>query len=89
MKTGSRPLSLLLLVGLFLLAVGGAWAWFHVAPRQFPVSYQFEARNQIPGWNFRPEPVSQEATAILATTSLFNGTFVSDQNEQITIFVGT
>jgi hypothetical protein len=80
---------ILLLSLLFLSATGGAWAWYHVAPKQFAVSYHFDATNTVAGWQFRPEPVPENAVEILATTNLFNGTFFNERGERITVFMGT
>lgn len=89
MRPRLQRLQLTLLAGLFLLATGGAWAWYHVAPRQFPVSYRFQAGEQVKGWRFRAEPVAPTAVETLATTNLFNGTFTSDRGERVTAFMGT
>jgi hypothetical protein len=78
-----------LLALLFFAATGGAWAWYHVAPKQFPVSYRFSPQAEVPGWKFRPEPVAEQAVEILATTNLFNGTFYNERGERVTVFVGT
>jgi hypothetical protein len=78
-----------ILCGLFLSATGGAWAWFHVAPKQFLVSYRFTPTNTIPGWSFESEPISRNATETLATTNLFNGTFISRSGLKVTAFMGT
>jgi hypothetical protein len=78
-----------ILCGLFLLATGGAWAWYHVAPKQFPVSYRFTPTHTIPGWSFQSEPISRDATELLATTNLFNGTFISRSGRKVTAFMGT
>lgn len=87
------PRSLLFAVGLltllFFAATGGAWAWYHVAPKQFPVSYHFRPQSEVSGWKFRPEPVAEQAVEILATTNLFNGTFYNERGERVTVFVGT
>lgn len=77
------------LSGLFLSAIGGAWAWFHVAPKQFPVSYRFHATNNIPDWSFSPEPVSRHAIEVLSTTNLFNGIFVNRSGRKVIAFMGT
>ncbi len=79
----------ILLALLFLSATGGAWAWYHVAPKQFPVSYHFDATNVVSGWRFRAEPVAEQAMEILATTNLFNGTFFNEEGERVTVFMGT
>ena len=84
-----RLLRLLLLTGLFLLATGGAWAWYNIKPRQFPVSYVFRATNHITGHYFKPEPVGEEAVQVLATTNLFNGSFIGPTAERFTTFMGT
>ena len=87
----SRPSSVptWALLALFLASTGGAWAWFNVMPKQFPVSYAFRPRPEVPGWTFKPEPVSEQAQEILATTNLFNGVFTNASGERITVFVGT
>ncbi len=74
---------------LFVGATGGAWAWFHVSPQRFPVSFRFDATNRVEGWRFAEEPVAASAVEILATTNLFNGTFVTAQGERVTVFMGT
>ena len=73
----------------FLGATGAAWAWYNVSPQQFPVRYQFTPRPEIPGWTFVPEPISQDARDILATTNLFNGTYTNAQGGRVTVFLGT
>lgn len=78
-----------LLTVLFFGATGGAWAWYHVAPKRFAVSYRFAATNAVSGWTFRPEPVAEQAVEILATTNLFNGTFYTERGERVTVFMGT
>lgn len=80
---------LLILTGCFLLAVGGAWAWYHVSPRQFPVSYAFRPVSRPLGYYFKPEPVSADATELLATTNLVNGSFIGPSAERVTAFMGT
>lgn len=89
----SAPRTSLVAVGLltllFFAATGGAWAWYHVAPKQFPVSYRFDPQPEVSGWKFRREPVAEQAVEILATTNLFNGTFHNEQGERVTVFVGT
>jgi hypothetical protein len=74
---------------LFFGATGGAWAWYHVAPKRFAVSYRFEATNAVSGWTFRPESLADQAVEILATTNLFNGTFYTERGERVTVFMGT
>jgi len=90
MKSTVSPLRhVVVLALLFFGATGGAWAWYHVAPKQFPVSYRFVAREKVPGWTFKPEAVSREVTDVLATTNLVNGTYQSVSGRRITAFMGT
>jgi len=92
MNNLTRPSSSLpswILGVLFLFATGGAWAWFHVSPKQFPVSYAFHPKSDVPGWTFKAEPVPEQAQEILATTNLFNGVFTNASGHRITVFVGT
>jgi len=92
MNNLTRPSSSLpswILGVLFLFATGGAWAWFHVSPKQFQVSYAFHPKSDVPGWTFKPEPVPEQAQEILATTNLFNGVFTNASGHRITVFVGT
>lgn len=63
---------------MFVAAVAGAWAWYHVDPKRFPVSYAFHAVDTIAGYEFKAEPVGDEAVQTLATTNLFNGLFRSN-----------
>jgi hypothetical protein len=79
----------ILLALLFAGATGGAWSWYHVAPKQVAISYRFAVTNAVPGWTFRPEPVAEQAVEILATTNLFNGTFFTERGERVTVFMGT
>ncbi len=80
---------MILLALLFAGATGGAWSWYHVAPKQVAISYRFAVTNAVPGWTFRPEPVAEQAVEILATTNLFNGTFFTERGERVTVFMGT
>lgn len=80
---------MILLALLFAGATGGAWSWYHVAPKQVAISYRFAVTNAVPGWTFRPEPVAEQAVEILATTNLFNGTFYTERGERVTVFMGT
>ena len=80
---------MILLGLLFAGATGGAWSWYHVAPKQVAISYRFAVTNAVPGWTFRPEPVAEQAVEILATTNLFNGTFYTERGERVTVFMGT
>lgn len=80
---------LALVNALFLIAVAGAWAWYHIDPPQPPIRYSFEAPSKLTGWLFHAEPVSDAAIQILATTNLLNGTFSSPDGARVTVFVGT
>lgn len=80
---------LILLNLLFLVAAGGAWAWYHVQPPEPPVRYAFTARPEVPGRRFAPEPVGEIAAQILATTNLLNGTFFGPDNLRVTAFMGS
>ena len=85
----TRLVRLLILTGLFLSAAGGAWAWYHVNPKRFPVNYAFHATDRIAGHVFKPEEVGPGAVEILATTNLFNGDFIGPKGEKFTAFMGT
>lgn len=89
MTTPRTSLPPFLLGATFLLATGAAWAWYNVSPKQFPVSYHFQPRVVVPGWTFVPEPVSEQAREILATTNLFNGNYTNAQGDRVTVFLGT
>ena len=89
LASGSSVRWVVLLTVLFFGATGGAWAWYHVAPKRFAVSYRFEATNAMSGWTFRPESLADQAVEILATTNLFNGTFYTERGERVTVFMGT
>lgn len=72
-------------IGLFLLAVGGAWGWFHVQPRRFPTRLRMEARAQVPGYSFRSEPVSRDVLDLLAvsTNDLVSGVFQRERTPAV------
>lgn len=89
MTSSPLPIAPFLLGAAFLGATGAAWAWFHVAPKQFELSYEFQPCLVIPGWTFVPEPISEGARETLATTNLFNGIFTNATGERVTIFMGT
>lgn len=89
MNERTRLLRLLLLTGGFLLAAGGAWAWYHVNPRRFAVSYAFRPTNHIAGYYYKADPLTEEVGQILATTNLFNGSFIGPAAERVTAFLGT
>jgi len=80
-----RRIWLAWITGIFVLTVGGACAWFRLAP---PASerLRFELAAEIPGWRFVPEPVSETVQEILATTNLVNGMFVAESGERVTGF---
>ena len=79
----------LILAGLFLAAVGTAWAWYHVNPKKFPVSYHFTILTNAPGWTYVSSPVDSGAAESLATTNLVNGVFTAAGKSPFTVFVGT
>jgi len=79
----------LLLSALFILAVGGAWGWFHINPRQFDVSYRFIPVTQVQGWKYTETQVSKAVIETLATTNLVNGSFEGPHGERFTVFLGT
>jgi Protein of unknown function (DUF3485) len=79
----------LLLSALFFLAVGGAWGWFHISPREFPFSYRFIPVTQIQGWKYTEAQVTQAVIDTLATTNLVNGSFSGAKGEKFTVFLGT
>ena len=83
-----RLVQLLLMFLLFLGSSVGSWAWFHVSPQKYPVSYHFHVRQQVAGYEFVPEAVAEEAVEILATTNLFNGRFVREKRDRFTVFAG-
>lgn len=89
MKLPSSSVASLAIFAAFLGATGAAWAWFNLAPKQFPVSYHLQPRPTVPGWTFVPEPVSEQARDILATTNLFNGTYTNSRGDRVTVFLGT
>jgi len=83
-----RPIQLLLMLLLFLGSSVGSWAWFHISPQKYPVSYHFRPRQQVAGYEFIVDPVPEEAVEILATTNLFNGRFVREKRDHFTVFAG-
>ena len=79
----------IILAGLFLAAVGTAWAWYHVSPKKFPVSYQFSVLTNAPGWTYEPIAVDSGAAESLATTNLVNGVFTAPGKPAFPVFMGT
>ncbi|MBL9138390.1 MAG: exosortase-associated EpsI family protein [Verrucomicrobiales bacterium] len=72
--------------GLFLAAVMGAWAWFFVAPRPKDPGLKLSISRELAGWRFRSEPLSPAVQATLATPELFNGTFIAETGNEVTVF---
>ena len=77
------------LTALFMATVSGAWAWYHVHPKRFAVSYTFKAADRIPGYEFKPQSIGEEAVQMLATTNLLNGEFRNPGGDRFTVFMGT
>lgn len=77
------------LTAFFMVTVSGAWAWYHIAPKRFPVSYTFKAVERIQGYEFKPQPIGEEAVQTLATTNLLNGEFRNGGGDRFTVFMGT
>lgn len=72
---------------LFALAVGGPWAWFHVAAPKPEGGVRLEARPELPGYTFRPEVLTDEVLGLLATTNVFNGSFYHrTEGRRVTVF---
>lgn len=86
--TLGRPavLSVSMVTVLFLGAILGAWGWFHVAPPSPTQTLRFGIANHLEGWRFRQEPLSEMARSILATTNLFNGEFLTERGDSVTVF---
>lgn len=72
---------------LFALAVGGPWAWFHVAAPKPEGGVRLEARAELPGYTFRPEVLTEEVLGLLATTNVLNGSFYHrGEGRRVTVF---
>ena len=83
-----RLLPIILFFALFLLCIGGAWAWFHVGNSDAANDDQtpriwLTANTNIPGYTFEPKPLTENELKILATTNIVNGTFVPAHPFQI------
>jgi hypothetical protein len=89
MTKSPLPIAPFLIGVAFLGATGAAWAWYNISPKQFPVSYRFSPRPDVPGWKFVPETISAQARDILATTNLFSGTYSNPKGDTVTVFLGT
>lgn len=76
----------ILVWGLFCVGVVGAWGWFHLAPPPRGPGLKLSAAEQMPGWRFQSEPLSEAVQSTLATTNLFNGAFTSDRGGVVTVF---
>ncbi len=79
----------LILAGLFLLAVGGGWAWYNVNPKRFDTAYQFSVRSRIPGMTYRTNAVDATVVETLATTNLVDGVFEVNGVPRYSVFMGT
>jgi hypothetical protein len=63
------------MAALFSVALVGAWGWFYVGVTPPEKSYVLHAKESLPGYQFKPMPVGEQAIETLATTNLLNGTF--------------
>jgi Protein of unknown function (DUF3485) len=70
----------------FATAIVGAWSWFHLAPAKSTPRYHLSIQTNIPGWNFEPIPLSQEAVKTLATPNIFNGVYQNQSGERFNVF---
>lgn len=75
-----------LLPALFFGLIVAARAWFWSAPSTPTEFLRFTVNREPANWKFVPEPVGEVAQGILATTNLFNGTFVGPEGQRITAF---
>jgi hypothetical protein len=66
------------LAALFAMAVGSAWAWFHLGPADPGPKLRFEVARGMDGFRFVEDPISPAAQATLDTTNLFNGNFIAE-----------
>lgn len=75
-----------LLPALFFGLILAARAWFWSAPNTPTEFLRFTVNREPAQWKFVPESVGQAAQDILATTNLFNGTFVGPKDQRIIAF---
>lgn len=89
--TSSNTLLLraVILAGLFLGAVGSAWAWYNVNPKRFDTAYEFTPRTQISGLEYEAFAVDATTRETLATTNLFNGVFKLKGESKFVAFLAT
>jgi Protein of unknown function (DUF3485) len=73
---------------LFLTPVAGAWAWFHIHPREYETRLEFAAKREVPGYSFNQVSVDETVVETLATTNILNGAFVSDLGDRFIVFAG-
>lgn len=71
---------------MFVAAVTGAWAWFHVAPPVPGERLRLQLVTTVPGWEFREELLGAEVRSILATTNLLNGSLFDGRGGRVTVF---
>lgn len=62
-------------LALFAAVVVSAWAWFHVWPPSEPRLPDLTASTNLTGFEFHFEPLSETASAMLATPDYVNGAF--------------
>jgi hypothetical protein len=78
----SRLAPLLFMVAFFSGTVFAAWAWFHIGVEQNPEDgIRLQVSTNVPGYTFKPEPISEGAIAILGTTNFINGVFYKDDSD--------
>ncbi len=77
----------------FAGVVAGAWAWFHVAPRQYEASYSLRARAGVPSFTYTNVVLTDAVLEALSISSnlVVNGTFTrtARKSERITVFLAT
>jgi hypothetical protein len=76
-----------ILSALFASAVAGPWAWFHIASPTPPKWLIFHAKTSIPGFEFHPIEIEEEAREILAAPHLINGAFTA-RDQRVYAFAG-
>ena len=70
----------LILLGLFAAAIVSAWAWFNAAPPPDAAGIRLEARTNIAGHTFIPEPLGRGALELLSTPDVVNGFFAASNS---------
>jgi hypothetical protein len=82
-----KPWAVLVFFLVFISCIVGSWAWFNLGQPTRETGYRLEARNNVPNYAFKPEPIGEATIEILGTTNLVNGVFTNLSKEVVGVFL--